>query len=164
MINHSLPASTALGPSKTDDVPENILAFRSITSLLEHLPRARPVKAKKDAAHWSQRSETQDELKITGAFARLAAIQHNSVAVSIQRYRDLNLLICATQDAAETYENTDYLHFLTKRNDRSASSSVSSRTFKPMIVTAMEPNDLHGQTTYDYMTKLEDNWLVCTGL
>ena len=55
MINRSHPASTVSGLSKTDDVPENILAFRSITSLLEHLPRARPAEAKKDAAR-SQRS------------------------------------------------------------------------------------------------------------
>lgn len=157
MINRSHPASTVSGLSKTDDVPENILAFRSITSLLEHLPRARPAEAKKDAAR-SQRSETRDELKITGAFARLAAFQHDSVAVSIQRCRDLKLLICATQDAAETYEHADYLHFLINRNDRSASSSVLSRTLKPTVVTAMEPDNLLGQTAYNYMRNLEENW------
>lgn len=157
--NHTHPASTVESrlSMSDDDIPENILVFNCITSLLAHLPRSKPIEAGENLA-WSKSSETQDELKISGAFARLAVSQHGTVAVSTERGRDLHLMICATRDAIETHEDSDYCHFLITGNNRSTGSSTFSGPSKPIIVTPLEPDNLNGQTAYDYTTSLLKDW------
>ncbi|KJA15940.1 hypothetical protein HYPSUDRAFT_47888 [Hypholoma sublateritium FD-334 SS-4] len=125
-----------------DDVPENILVFNCITTLLSHLPRATPLEAKENLA-WSKSSGTQDELKISDAFARLAVSQHGTVAVSTNRGHELHLMICATQDATES----------------SAGPSTFSGLSKPIVVTPVQPDNLNGRTACDYMKSLVEDWV-----
>ncbi len=161
--NHTHPASTVSMP---DDIPENILVFRTMTTLLAHLPRTVPIAPIDNLQEptW-QTKQTRQELKISDAFAQLAVSQHDVVAVSTFRGRGLDLVTSTDQDATETQaESTSVLdkivkawQFLITRNDRPADSATSSGEY-PTVIPSQEPPDLNGRTAYEYMKDLEALW------
>jgi len=161
--NHTHPASTVSMP---DDIPENILVFRTMTMLLAHLPRMVPIAPTDNLQEptW-QTKQTRQELKISDAFAQLAVSQHDVVAVSTFRGWGLDLVTSTDQDATETQaESTSVLdkivkawQFLITRNDRPADSATSSGEY-PTVIPSQEPPDLNGRTAYEYMKDLEALW------
>ncbi len=161
--NHTHPASTVSMP---DDIPENILVFRTMTTLLAHLPRTVPIAPTDNLQEptW-QTKQTRQELKISDAFAQLAVSQHDVVAVSTFRGWGLDLVTSTDQDATETQaESTSVLdkivkawQFLITRNDRPADSATSSGEY-PTVIPSQEPPDLNGRTAYEYMKDLEALW------
>jgi hypothetical protein len=163
--NHTRPASTVSMP---DEIPENILVFRTMTTLLAQLPRTVPIPPTDNFQQpaW-QFKQTRQELKISDAFAQLAVSQHDVVAVSTVRgWRGLGLVTCVDQDATETQaESTSLLaklrnvawRFFITRNDRPDDPATSSGDY-PTIVPSEEPLDLNGRTAYKYMKDLEATW------
>jgi len=161
--NHTHPASTVSMP---DDIPENILVFRTMTTLLAHLPRTVPIAPTDNFQDptWPTK-QTRQELKISNAFAQLAVSQHDVVAVSTVRGWGLDLVTSTDQDATETQaESTSVLdkivkawQFLITRNDRPADSATSSGEY-PTVIPSQEPPDLNGRTAYEYMKDLEALW------
>jgi hypothetical protein len=78
-------------------IPDNILAFRTITTLLEKIQQQRPFKLMdgSDGAHLSK-PETQ-ELKLTTAFSTVAVTDHNVVAVVAKRcLGNLEVIACTS--------------------------------------------------------------------
>lgn len=63
-------------------IPENILAFRTITTLLAQLPRATQLKRIDYLDDHIQSSSKRRILKISDAFAHLAAAEHGVTAVT----------------------------------------------------------------------------------
>jgi hypothetical protein len=161
--NHTHPASTVSMP---DNIPENILVFRTITMLLAQLPRTVPIVPTDNFQEpaW-QTKQMRQELKISDAFAQLAVSQHDVVAVSAVRGRGLDLVTSTDQDATETQaESTSVLgqiakawRFVVTRNDRPDDSATSSGEH-PTIIPSQEPLNLDGRTAYEYMKDLEALW------
>ena len=169
--NHTHPASTISMPN---DIPENILVFRTITTLLAYLPRTIPSTPTDNLQdpQW-QDKQTRRELKICDAFAQLAVSQHDVVAVSTVRGWGLDLVTCADQVENTTQTTTDaqsssllgkFLgiaekswQLLITRNDRVKDPATSSGEY-PTIIPAQMPEDLNGRTAYDYMKGLKALW------
>jgi hypothetical protein len=167
---HHTPTSTMSIP---DNIPENILVFRTITTLLANIPRTEPftpIDNLRDP-HW-QNKHTRQELKISDAFAQLAVSQHDVVAVSTVRGGPvLHLLTCAneaTQTQAEilssslfdqiaTFARTNWQLLIT-RNDRPSDPATSTSRKYPTIIAAQEPEDINGRTAYQYMKDLGKLW------
>jgi hypothetical protein len=161
--SHTHPASTV---SMAPDIPENILVFRTITTLLAHLPRTTPIVPTDNFQDpkW-QNAPTRLELKISDAFAQLAVSEHDVVAVSTVRGWGLDLVTSIDKEATETQaESTtselpkSWWQFLITRNDRSRDPATSSGGDYPAIIPSNEPRDLNGRTAYEYMKDLETSW------
>ena len=166
------PTSTMSIP---DDIPENILVFRTITALLANIPRTTPFRATDNLQdpQW-QSSPIRQELKISDAFAQLAVSQHDVVAVSTVRGGPvLDLFTCTdrgtTQAQAEAkvakVPSSGLLDQLSKiakkgwqffitRNDRPNDPATFCSGKYPTIITAQEPEDINGRTAYQYMKDL----------
>jgi hypothetical protein len=163
--NHAHPASITSMPQ---DIPENMLVFRTLTTLLAQLPHAKEIKPFDNFQDpdWQSRvaDQAKQELKISDAFAHLAVAQHDVVVVSTVRGWGLDLLACTDQDATETpaestirtFAKTAW-QFLIARNDRTADSATSSGD-DPTLIFSQEPSDLKSRTAYEYMKDLESNW------
>jgi hypothetical protein len=101
--SHSLP----------NNIPRNILAFRTITTILAGIQQERPFKfSMKD----SEISPAQkDQLKISNALANLAVAEHDIVAVTtVLSPEELNVIACRNSDS----------------NDESPSSSSPNGLFQ----------------------------------
>lgn len=170
--NDTCPANTSM-PA---DIPENILAFRTITTLLANIPRTTPSIPTDNLQDptW-QDKQTRQELKICDAFAQLAVSQHDVVAVSTIRGWGLDLVTCAGQDQDKDQDTTttqtaaaaqssnllgqmvefarNGWQILVTRNDRSRDPATSSGDY-PTIISAQMPEDLNGRSAYDYMKSL----------
>jgi hypothetical protein len=164
------PTSTMSIP---EDMPENILVFRTITALLANIPRTTPFRATDNLQdpQWQSRP-THQELKISDAFAQLAVSQHDVVAVSTVRGGPvLDLFTCTdrgtTQAQAEVAKvpSSGLLDQISKiakkswqfcitRNDRLADPATFSSGKYPTIITPQEPEDINGRTAYQYMKDL----------
>jgi hypothetical protein len=66
-------------PPQTD-IPENILAFRTITTLLERIQQHKPFKLLQN-----EQEDPEQDLKLATAFSTVAVIQHEIVAVVANR-------------------------------------------------------------------------------
>jgi len=155
--------------SMATDIPENILVFRTITTLLGHLPRTTPIAPADNFADptWQTR-QVRLELKISDAFALLAVSEHDVVAVSTVRGWGLNLLTSTDKTATETQPEPksttmgklveSWWNFLITRNDRPCDPATSSGGDYPIIIASKAPLDVEGRTAYQYMQDLETNW------
>jgi hypothetical protein len=168
--NDTHPANTSMPVN----IPENILAFRTITTLLANIPCTTPSIPTDNLQDptW-QNKQTRQELKICDAFAQLAVSQHDVVAVSTIRGWGLDLVTCAgqgqgqdqDQDTTQTAAQSSSLlgqivdfarngwQILVTRNDCFADPATSSGDY-PTIISAQMPEDLNGQSAYDYMKSL----------
>jgi len=80
-----------LPTSPPDDVPENILAFRTITKLLSLIQQEQAFRVKLKGS-----SPEDIELSLSTAFATIAVIEHEIVAVVTKVTYDLITVVCAT--------------------------------------------------------------------
>jgi len=164
IFNHTSTVSMA-------DVPENILAFRTITTLLSHIPRTTPIAPTDNfqQSKWqeAQEEQTLHELRISDAFAQLAVSEHDIVAVSTVRGWGLDLVAASdgevTEPPAESKSLPSQLaeslwQFFITRNDRPRDPSTSSGGDYPIIINSQKPLDLGDRTAYKYMQDLVTDW------
>jgi hypothetical protein len=106
------------GNSQSNNIPNNILAFRTITTLLAMLQQERH----------SNRDDIKEsvELKLSNAFSTLAVMNHDVVAI-VSNYSppDLSVLATRTADTKEVITSSalsspefQIFEFLTCRNNR----------------------------------------------
>lgn len=72
--------------SPSDDIPANILAFRTITKLLSLIQQDRSIEPQET---WHPDATKQRELQIINALATVAVIEHEIVAVVNNHYSDV---------------------------------------------------------------------------
>ena len=182
--NPTHPASVVSTPI---DIPENILVFRTITTLLANIPRTSPLTPTDNLqdAQW-QNKQTRQQLKISDAFAQLAVAQHDVVAVSTAvGWPMLDLVACADENPPQNEANQNAPQdeanqnapqneaksileialemarkpwiFLIARNDRAKDPGTFSGDH-PTLTSAEEPGDLNGRTAHQYMEDLVAHW------
>jgi len=78
------------GKAPQSGIPENILAFRTITTLLERIQQHKPFKLLQDV------QDPQQELKLSTAFSTVAVINHEVVAVVAKRMPEMLEVIVGT--------------------------------------------------------------------
>src|SRR5277367_4126706 len=90
--------STTLSHPRPNDIPRNILAFRTITTILARVQPERPFKISlKDSEILPAQ---QKELKISNALANLAVADYDVVAVAtVQSPEELNIVACSHSDS-----------------------------------------------------------------
>jgi hypothetical protein len=104
-------------------IPENILAFRTITTLLHAIQQHKPFKLMQDV-------NSQRELRLYTAFSTVAVIEHEVVAVVAKRIPEiLEVIVCpttspdqhqqvATQSPASNSIFSNFSNFLFVKNPR----------------------------------------------
>jgi hypothetical protein len=76
-------------------IPDNILAFRTITTLLEGI-RQQPFNFSDNGRTCPSDSE-QEELRVSTAFSRVAVPNHDDVAVVVKRtIEELEVVVCTS--------------------------------------------------------------------
>jgi len=99
----AIPNRTHPAMSIPCSIPENIQKFKTITTLLAHLPRTIPSipTDNLEDPKWAE-SHIRRELKILDAFAQLAVSQHDVVVVSTFKGLGLEMVTCADQETTQT--------------------------------------------------------------
>lgn len=155
-------------------IPENILKFRTITTMLANLPRTIPSipTDNLEDPQWAE-SRIRQELKILDAFAQLAVSQHDVVAVSTFRGLGLEMVACADQETTQTAQTEaqsksmldsaiemarQSWRLLLTRNDRFADKTTSSGKNYPTIMLVQSPEDRGERTALEYMKDLGMPW------
>ena len=155
-------------------IPENILKFRTITTMLAHLPRMIPSipTDNLEDPQWAE-SHIRQELKILDASAQLAVSQHDVVAVSTFRGLGLEMVACADQETTQTAQTEaqsksmldsaiemarESWRLLLTRNDRFADTTTSSGKQYPTIMLVQSPEDRVERTALEYMKDLGMPW------
>ena len=91
-------SSDAGGITSNGTILENILAFRTITTILSMLPRTTPIEVIDNLeSNNILNSQNRQEVRITDAFAHIAAGEHNIAAITTSSIRDdtdLHVLAC----------------------------------------------------------------------
>jgi hypothetical protein len=153
-------------------IPENILAFRTITTLLSQIPRTIKLERIDYLEGGTKGSLSRHILKITDAFAHIAAGEHDVVAVTTNHTvlsSNLELLAAVTglsvpEKAPSTPTNgrTRSLFFMWTANPPLTTNdpltTLPSETAYPTIISPSPPHDLHQRTALDYISALEENW------
>ena len=85
--------SNILSHSPPNDIPRNILAFRTITTMLHHIQQERPFKISDSNIP----DEHSQELKLSNALATVAVADHNVVAVAMVHSAEGLKVIACTQ-------------------------------------------------------------------
>lgn len=170
-------SESALQNSSSTDVaastvPENILAFRTITTMLSQLPRSKPIEAIDNLEGQISIPEYRREVRIYDAFAHLAASE-NDVAALTTNYNlgdgKLSIVACtqANYHVGETLPTSSPANLMAKinvwylmltRNFRRKEPESSSGTCHPTIISSSEPKDLGGRNAFAYMKGLEKHW------
>ncbi|PPQ95715.1 hypothetical protein CVT26_008358 [Gymnopilus dilepis] len=93
------------------EIPKNILAFRTITTMLERVQRLRSRKfessASWDGEIWDVSSQERDEARVSNAFASLAATDDDCIALVTRRLTDRVEVIAFIQDSPASAEQCD---------------------------------------------------------
>ena len=90
--------TSTLSHPQPNDIPRNILAFRTITRMLASIQQERPFQFSLDNSKIS--GAQHRELKISNAFANLAVAEHNVIAVAtVQSPDELNVVACSHSDS-----------------------------------------------------------------
>ena len=81
------------------DIPQNILAFRTITTLLAKIQQERPIAYSNASDRRDISPEKKQELKISNAFANLAVTNTDVVALVSKNLGDrLEVIACSNHD------------------------------------------------------------------
>src|SRR5277367_1110328 len=89
---------STLSHPQPNDIPRNILAFHTITTMLARIQQERPFKISLNNSKIS--GAQQRELKISNAFAYLAVTNYDVVAVAtVQSPDELNVVACSHSDS-----------------------------------------------------------------
>ena len=92
----SQPPTCTPDNSQPDDIPRNILAFRTITTLLSQIQREQPFQIPKSDTVQLNREELR-ELRITNAFSTIAVIDNETVAIVINRESETLEVVASIQ-------------------------------------------------------------------
>ena len=169
-------ASDDPGVTSTD-IPENILAFRTITTLLAQIPRTTPLETIDYLEGHIENKLDHQILKISDAFAHIAAV-NNVTAVMTNHVshdsnsQDLTILATSSPVAAESQPTIStqpkgllgQLSFLWTQNPRHnnakpvSETTIISSSSPPKIISPKEPPDWCNQTAYQYLCALEEHW------
>lgn len=85
-----------------EDIPRNILAFRTITTLLSQIQQGRALKVPQSYNAQLDREELR-ELKISDAFSTVAVIEHEIVAVVTNRGPETLEVIASIQSPSDDF-------------------------------------------------------------
>jgi len=153
------------------DIPENILAFRTITSILAQLPRTKPFEAIDNLKAQKWDPAERQEVKISDAFAHLAVAQHDVAALATSRcsldVTNLRIVACTNNLPVDESLLTSkppgsllakVFDFILTRNSLRDDVETSSGTPHPTIILPSELDDLKGGNVFAYMLDLEQCW------
>jgi hypothetical protein len=158
-------------------IPDNILAFRTITTILGQLPRTTPIEVTDNLESNILNSYDRQEVRMTDAFAHIAAGEHDIAAITTNRsFGDdtkLHVLACTKNPItpnnpitplpisipANLIANMKVWYLMFTRNFRRKDSETSSKKPYPIIISPSKPHDLlEGQDAFTYMVGLEQHW------
>lgn len=152
------------------DIPENILAFRKITSMLSQLPRSTPIEVIDNLDDVSINKLDRQILKMSDAFAHVTVGEHDIAALTANRTvggnTGLSLLVSTTTQGPSP------LNLPSSKEGKCSILSFSwawnliwrnQETFPPIprhptIDVPLKPEDLGERSAYEYMVYLEENW------
>jgi hypothetical protein len=101
ILNNNPPGDTPPSIPRTTDplkhIPRNILAFRTITTLLEQIQQERKFQVLPSKKH---PQPDRQELKISNAFSTIAVIDHEVVAIVTKRTSEVLAITACTQPPA----------------------------------------------------------------
>ncbi|KIJ99345.1 hypothetical protein K443DRAFT_123237 [Laccaria amethystina LaAM-08-1] len=147
-------------------IPENILAFRTITTLLSQIPRTAKLERIDYLEGGRKGSLSRHILRISDAFAHIAASEHDVVAVTTNHaVLSVNLKVLAAVTAESVPESLPStppngfarsLFFMWTANP--PQTKLPRETPYPTIISPSPPDDLHPETAFDYISALEENW------
>lgn len=156
-------ASESKGPTP------NILAFRTITTLLGRLPRSTPIPAVDNLGQVNVESSERRETKILDAFAHVVTGDYNIAALVTNRgfydSKELRVLFCvdylpvdqsvSNRQISVTQRAKEWLLSFV-RNDRSDDPDTGIEI--PTIISAEAPNDIGTLGPHEYVLKLLECW------
>lgn len=162
----SIPPGAASTPN---NIPANILAFRTLTTILSQLPRSMPIKTVNNLEGKVKDPDDCREIRISDAFAHLAIGEHDVAALTTNHSspngRQLHIMACASNvPVGESLPISTQPMNLTKiwcqfqRNFLQDSAKTSSRTPQPTTISPSEPDDVRMQDAFAYMVGLEQRW------
>lgn len=154
---------------------KKIQAFQTITTFLSQIQRPAPINFLKDQ-HVTQKH--RNEVQLCDAFAHLAVIHHDVIALATKRNdAQLEIVACTNSSAEDDMPPDDSpkppsrtflencLSFFCARNTRFHESKGTVVTTHPSIIEAKapvgypeKPNDSGNETLYQYINDLEENW------
>lgn len=167
-----------------NDLPDNILALRTITTFLAGIPRTNDIQSYNnfDAGTWG-RYEFREELKALDAFALLLVTKHEVTSVVSNRSKMLRVMTASSSDnqtgdedeaislehSSSSDEDTlgervarvltwPYYAIMATMNDRRDDKSTRSRNPGPELVGPRKPDDLGDKDVKSYMLDLEKSW------
>lgn len=163
-----IPSNILFHNSSSNDVPRNILAFRTITAILAQL---QPKQEFKDSESYRQPELSpmdRQAVRISDALANLAITEHDVVALATERTsRNLTVLAYAsTIPKEETTPNKEspkeerpflFRFLFTKNFRRKETAPIPSITY-PIIVDAMKPEGMGSLMLPEYLENLEGGW------
>jgi hypothetical protein len=163
------------------EVPKNILAFRTITAILNEIPRSKPIEVIDNLESNIMNTQDCQSIKISDAFAHLAAGEHDVVALVTNHWHtssirdhdgtELSVLACTdnligetllpqaiTSTPANLIAKLKVWCLMITRNFRWSDPETSSGFPHPTIISSSEPDNLGGKDVFDYMVELERDW------
>jgi len=170
LFKKALPGKGEKSPNDPDvtstPIPENILAFRTITALLAQIPRTTQLERIDYLEGGIKGSLSRHILRISDAFAHIAAGEHDIVAVTTNHTvlsTNLEVLAAVTgpsvpEKAPSTPTNGLARSFLFLWTANPPLTKLPSETPYPTIISPSSPHDLHQRTALDYISALEEIW------
>jgi hypothetical protein len=162
------------GPSNipSDDIPRNILAFRTITMMLSNLQPKQssgPGDSGSDArTEYQLTSEDRREVRISDAMAHVAILDNEVVALATEFREDKMVVVACTSTAEdpsppelEKQPPKGYVDeiksFLFVKNFRRDDPPTDPVVKYPIITSAMPPEDMGSQTLSEYLARSADS-------
>ncbi len=99
----SQPPTSTPDDSQPDDIPRNILAFRTITTLLSQIQREQPFRIPKSDTVQLDHEELR-ELGIANAFSTVAVIDNETVAIVANRDSEMLEIVASIQSPSDNLE------------------------------------------------------------
>lgn len=165
---HQAPCGRA---STSHHIPTNILAFRTITSVLAQLQRSRPIETIDNLQDKSMDLAYRREIRTSDAFALLAAGGQEVVALATNGRTPFAKQLCimaCIEDYAPLCENPptsaqpqnlfSLWNQMLSKCLPAGDVETSSQTPHPTIISPSKPDGLQGRSAFDYMKGLENHW------
>lgn len=146
-------------------IPRNILAFRTITTMLAKLQPNQPEFSPSTSGVSDVSSDVRRGVRISDALAHLAIVDHEVVAVTTQYTSEgMNVVACASisEDPTEKPPQTDsngllehIIGLIFVKNPRKDDPPVDPVVTYPIIISPTQPEDMGSQTLHDYIHNLD---------
>lgn len=145
-LSDNAPPSIPPPISLSEDIPRKILAFRTITTLLSRIQQEQAFRISESEETFSEQDNL--ELKLSSAFSTIAVIDHEIIAVVIERTRELlKVTACAQTSVNESSLTTTSpsghiskaFRFIFAQNYRR--DDTQSASSEPTIIDAMDNID-----------------------